>query len=86
MDDGQGFVDNDSDSSSGFEIGIDNAGEAKGKKGQQNIYNQEDSADSFDRQSSHGKGDGFDDDSNAHEFLNQSGNKKAISAAIEKVR
>jgi hypothetical protein len=28
----------------------------------------------------------LDDDSNANEYMNQSGNKKAIAAAIEKVR
>jgi hypothetical protein len=33
MDEAPGLVDNDSDSSSGFEIGIDNAGYSKGKKG-----------------------------------------------------
>lgn len=66
------YLDNDSDSSFGFENGIDNA--------PNNQLPNADS-DSFERHDS-----SKEDATPNNEFLNQSGNKKAIAAAFSKVR
>ena len=75
MEDGIHYVDDDSDSSFGFEIGIANAG------GQKRINN--DSENSFDRKSS----DCIEisDDVHLNDYLNSSGTKRAISTAIPKM-
>mmetsp|Transcript_15718 Transcript_15718/g.15190 ORF Transcript_15718/g.15190 Transcript_15718/m.15190 type:complete len:123 (+) Transcript_15718:1198-1566(+) len=90
-------VDNDSDSSFGFEIGLDNAYPHPHKKNA--FVNQDEflatknwrdceESDSLERRSSNEKeAMMLEEDQNPNnEFLNQSGNKKAIASAIGKVR
>ena len=72
-------MDDDSDSSCGFEIGIANAGKQK-------RFNN-DSENSFDRKSTDGR-DGcieISDDVHLNDFLNSSGTKRAISTAAPKM-